>query len=628
MRDYLRILRYVLRFWKYLIPAILCMIFYVVFSAFSLTSILPFLNVLFGQYDASVAANPGQELVRPTADATTAADQKTLSLKQGLPDLKVLFEQKIYSWLKDYSKVDALKILCVFIMIGFFFKNLFAVGQNYYMAPIEQGFIATLRNELFQHFQKMSLDYFHNERTGILISRVTNDVTVINASIAAAINSLFRDPLAIAIYLSLMILLSWKLTLVVSVLFPLAGWSIATMGNILKRDSEIMQRRLADITSVLSETLYGVRVIKAFAMENFEIQKFKRQNESFKKTVIRMSRIRRLSPSLTEYIGVLVGVFVLYIGGSEVLSTKDGLTPAQFMAFLIFLFALMEPLKLFGQVFNSTKEGLVAARRIFTVLDTPPSIVNTPGAIEKKRFESAIDFKNVTFQYPSGEPVLTEISLRVQKGQVVAIVGPSGAGKSTLMDLLTRFYDPQQGEIQIDGVNIKTITLQSLRHLLGIVTQETILFNDTIWNNIAYGLEQIDSDQVIHAAQAANAHEFILELPGQYQTVIGDRGLKLSGGQRQRLAIARAILKNPPILIFDEATSSLDTQSELLVQQAIEHLLSGRTALVIAHRLSTIQNADTIVVLEQGRVVQMGKHTELLGQPGLYQQLYNLQFRQ
>jgi len=627
MKVYFRVLRYVFRFWRYLVPAVGCMLFYVFFSAFSLTTILPFLNVLFGQYEKDTSRYTTETVVTTPQPRHDESVKNLIEEKAKITDLKSVFENKVYGFLKDYSKLEALQLLCVVILIGFFFKNLFAVGQNFFMAPVEQGFIATLRNELFEHFQKMSLDFFHGERSGLLISRVTNDVTIINASIAAAINSLFRDPWAVLIYLSLMVIFSWKLTLIVLVLFPLSGWVLSTMGNKLKQDSERMQERMADITSVLSETIYGIRVVKAFAMEKFEIKKFKLQNEHFRKTVTRMSRIRKLSPCLTEYIGVLVGIFVLFMGGREVLSSEDGLTPPQFITFIMCLFAMMEPLKLLGQIFNSTKEGMVAARRVFKILDTPPKIIDDSVAIDKSTFDQSIEFNNITFRYETGEDVLKGVSFHVEKGQVLAFVGPSGAGKSTLMDLLVRFYDPQQGEILIDGINIKQLKLNAVRNLMGIVTQETILFNDTIRNNIAYGLEQVNDEMVIRAARAANAHEFILEFPDGYQSQIGDRGVKLSGGQRQRLAIARAILKNPPILIFDEATSSLDTQSEVLVQQAIERLLSGRTALVIAHRLSTIQNANKIVVLDQGRVVQEGIHQELVSQEGLYQKLYRMQFR-
>lgn len=624
MKDYLRVIGYVFRFWRYLVPAILCMIFYVVFSAFSLTTILPFLNVLFGQENKTVKK---EVVVQPPATPEVGSVDEIVNNKKGLPDFKALFEQKINEFLQHYTRVQALQILCVIILVGFFFKNLFAVGQNFFMAPVEQGFIASLRDELFEHFHRMSLSYFHGERAGMLISRVTNDVTIINASIAAAINSLFRDPLALVIYLSLMIMISWKLTLAVFILFPLAGWVLSTLGNKLKQDSQRMQERLADITSVLSETLYGIRVVKAFAMEQFEINKFKKQNRNFKQTVIRMSRIRKLSPALTEYIGVMVGVLVLFLGGTEVLLNRNGMTPAQFIAFLLFLFAMMEPLKLLGQIFNSTREGLVAARRVFRVLDTPPSIVDAPDAIEKKTIEKGIEFKNVTFRYETGEDVLRNVSCSIDKGQILAIVGPSGSGKSTLMDLLIRFYEPQQGEVLIDGINIKNIKQKSLRGLMGIVTQETILFNDTIKNNIAYGMKAVDDEMIIQAARAANAHDFIMEFPEKYETHIGDRGVKLSGGQRQRLAIARSILKNPPILIFDEATSALDTQSEVLVQDAIENLLTGRTALVVAHRLSTIRNANKIIVIENGDIVQEGVHDALVGQPGLYQKLYKMQFR-
>lgn len=636
MKVYFRVLGYVLRFWKYLIPAVISMIFYVIFSAFSLTTILPFLNVLFGQYEQDAVQQQVNNIEKSAAaqisEQPANGDEETtvdalLKTRYGVPDLKEKFEQKVYEYLQGYSKVKALQLICIVILIGFFFKNFFAVSQNFFMAPIEQGFIATLRNELFEHFQKMSLDYFHGERSGLLISRVTNDVTIINASIAAAINSLFRDPLSLGIYLSFMIILSWKLTLIVCLVFPVSGWILSTMGNKLKQDSEIMQNRLADITSVLSETLYGIRVIKAFAMEHFEIRKFKAQNDKFRKTVVRMSRIRRLSPALTEYVGVFVGVIVLFVGGSEVLTSSDGLTPQQFILFLLCLFAMMEPLKLLGQVFNSTKEGLVAARRVFSVLDTPPTIAEIKAPQTISHFNNSIEFKQITFRYESGENVLNDVSFKVNKGQVFAIVGPSGAGKSTLMDLLIRFYDPQQGAVFIDGINIKDVTLNSIRNLIGIVTQETILFNDTIRSNIAYGLENISDEKVIQAAQAANAHDFIMEFPDGYESLIGDRGVKLSGGQRQRLAIARSILKNPPILVFDEATSSLDTQAELLVQQAIERLLSGRTALVIAHRLSTIQNANKIIVLDQGRVIQEGSHRELVLEKGLYQKLYQMQFR-
>ncbi|MBN1348549.1 ABC transporter ATP-binding protein [candidate division KSB1 bacterium] len=628
MKDYFRVLRYVFRYWRHIIPSTVCMILFVLFSAFSLTAIVPLLNVLFSE-NVPVQISAPVNATQPPPSVQNEAVQKDaiLKIKKDVSGIKERTEQRVRVYLSRFSKIDQLKILCIILLIGFLLKNFFAVGQTYYMAAVEQGLIRDLRNDLFLHLHRMSLDFFHGERTGRLISRVTNDVKIVNDSIAAAINSLFRDPLSIAIYVALMIIISWKLTLLVSLLIPVTGWVLSTMGNKLKQDSEIMQNRMADLTSILSETLYGIRVVKAFAMEKFEIKKFLDKNELYRKTVVRMTRIRKLSPALTEYIGLAAGVFVLYFGGAEVLVGKNALSPGMFILFLGCLFSLMAPLKLLGQVYTSTKEGLVAARRVFRILDTPPSITNSEKPIVVNDFNRSIRFKHVSFHYLPGENVLSDISMEVEKGQVVALVGPSGGGKSTLLDLLVRFYDPQTGSIEIDGMDIKRIRLDSLRQLMGIVTQETILFNDTVRNNIAYGMSDIPDELIFNATKAANAHDFILEMPEGYQTTIGDRGMKLSGGQRQRLAIARAILKNPPILIFDEATSSLDTQSELLVQEAIERLLVGRTSLVIAHRLSTVQNANRIIVIDQGHIVQAGTHNELVKATGLYQKLFNMQFR-
>ena len=619
-RVYRRVLKYVFAYWRWLVGSVVSMLFFVFFSAFSLTVVMPFINVLF-QPETSASSAAVHQPAR-----VQQPGKSNLPVPTGkLPDLRRQFEQKLNQLLASRPKKQSLTILCVVIAVGFFFKNLFRVGQAYFMAPVEQGVIRDLRSQLFRHYQRLSLRYFAGERAGQLISRVIYDVSVINASITAAINSFFRDPLQILIYLGIMLFLSWKLTLLVLIVFPVVGYAMSEIGNRLKRDSLRMQERVADLASVLQETIYGIRVVRAFGTEEREISRFDRENDDFFRTVVRMARIRNLGPAITEYLGVLVGVLVLYVGGLEVLGNQAALSPGGFVLFLGALFSMMQPLKFLGQVHNSLREGMVAAERVFGILDTAVEIQDHPDAVDLEDFRHSVRYVNVSFAYDD-VPVLRDINLEVRKGEMLAIVGPSGAGKSTLVDLLMRFYDPTEGRLEIDGVDLRRVRLASLRRLMAMVTQETILFNDTVRNNIAYGTDGVTEEQIIEAAKAANAHHFIMEMPQGYDTVIGDRGVRLSGGERQRLAIARAILRNPPILILDEATSALDTESEIMVQQAIERLLEGRTSFVIAHRLSTVRNADRIVVLQEGRIVEEGRHDELLARDGLYRKLYVMQF--
>jgi len=375
----------------------------------------------------------------------------------------------------------------------------------------------------------------------------------------------------------------------------------------------------------LQETISGIRVVKAFVMEKFEIKKFTDTTRDYFKTMVKLTRVGSLAPPLTEVMGVFAAVLLLWFAGKEILSGT--LDPGRFFLFLFAMLSLMQPIRSISHLNIDIQQGLAAAKRIFEVLDTQPKIKNYPDSIKKESLEKNVTFQNVCFSYDGNKEVLSNISFEVNAGEVVALVGPSGAGKSTLMDLLPRFYDPTSGEIKIDEINLKKIDLGTLRNLMGIVTQETILFNDTVWNNIAYGYEQASEDRVYDAARAANAHDFIMAMSQGYQTIIGDRGVKLSGGEKQRLAIARALFKNPPILIFDEATSSLDSESETLVQEAIDRLMKGRTVFVIAHRLSTIQNVDRIVVLDHGRIVQIGDHKSLMEEGGLYKRLYQMQFK-
>ncbi|MCK5527886.1 MAG: ABC transporter ATP-binding protein, partial [Candidatus Latescibacteria bacterium] len=516
--------------------------------------------------------------------------------------------------------------LCLVILTLFFLKNLFGYAQGYLMAYVEQGLIKRFRDALYEHLQALTLGYFHEQRTGHLISRIVNDVTLLNEAMNASLINLVREPLMIFFYLSLMFTFSWKLTVAVLLVMPLSLRVILYIGKKLRKHSTRSQQRIADITTVLEETISGIRVVKAFAMEAFEIAKFSGRTDRFRSTMTKLTRIRRLASPLTEFLSVSTGMVILWFGGRQVLA-GGLLAPAEFITFVITMFLMMSPFKSLGNVYSRIQVGLAAGERIFEILDTPPIIREKPGARDVDDIEESLRFREVSFSYPTGDRVLDHVELHVRAGEVLAIVGPSGGGKSTLVDLIPRFYDPTAGAVEIDGVDLREVKIGSLRRLMGIVTQETILFNDSVRNNIAYGHPEIEEARIVSAARAANAHDFILEFPEGYETRIGDRGVKLSGGQRQRLAIARAILKNPPILIFDEATSSLDMESEQLVQEAIEHLMQGRTAFVIAHRLSTVQRANRIVVMDAGRIVQEGTHEELVVQEGLYRKLYQMQFR-
>ena len=523
---------------------------------------------------------------------------------------------------------EALVKICLIIVLAFFLKNVFGYFQSYFMAYAEQGLVKDIRNAVYRHLHTLSLGYFTNERTGNLISRITNDVAVINTGISATFLNLVREPLLIIVFLGIAFSLSWRLTLLSLVVLPFALYFIGKLGLRIHKESWTTQERMADMTSVLQETITGIKVVKAFGMEEFENKKFQKETWRYFKSLLKIVRIRNLASPITEFLSVIVGVVIIWYGGMQVLELGT-MRASEFLTFLIAIFQIMPPVKELTSVNNRIQESTAAAKRVFEVLDIEPEIKEVENAIELKEFKDKIVFEDVWFSYngqSDGDFVLKNINLVVKRGEILAIVGPSGAGKSTLVDLIPRFYDPTRGRILIDGIDLKLLKIKSLRDKIGIVTQETILFNDTVKNNIAYGLDDCPMEKIIEAAIAANAHEFIMQLPQGYDTLIGERGTKLSGGQRQRISIARALLKNPPILILDEATSNLDTESEILVQEAIERLMKNRTVFVIAHRLSTIRNADRIIVLENGRIVQEGRHDELIKQDGLYRKLYEMQF--
>ncbi len=613
MNVYRRVLKYLKPYWSRLVLAVLLSVVFSLFSGISLYLTIPLLETLFSHGAPAVSTAVTSPAVSLLPDWVNAARQ---SISQGFQHL--VFRP---------DPADSLLNICVVIVVAFFIKNMAGYFQSNLMMHVEWGLTKDIRNALYRHIHALPLAYFTNERTGNLISRIMNDVPVINTGISATFQTMIREPLLILVYLVITLMISWKLTLMAFVVFPLVLVIIARVGKRVRRESGMVQETLADLTSVLHETISGVKVVKAFGMEEFENRKFAREGLRSFRTILRVTKIRNLASPATEFLSSAVGGIIIWYGGVQVLS-HESMKASEFLGFLFAMFQMMPPIKELSTVNNRIQEASAAGKRVFETLDMEPNIRDAPSASRLKEFTGAIEFRRVNFRYGDGDIVLADIDVTIRKGEVVAVVGPSGAGKSTLVDLVPRFYDPTSGSILIDGMDLRSVELRSLREKIGIVTQETILFNDTVRNNIAYGLEDCPLDRIVEAAKAANAHAFITEMPRGYDSVIGERGVKISGGERQRLALARAILKNPPILILDEATSALDTESEILVQQAIEHLMTGRTSIVIAHRLSTVQHADRILVLEAGRIVETGKHDELVKKPGgLYRKLYDLQFR-
>mgnify|MGYP002152239916 FL=1 len=520
---------------------------------------------------------------------------------------------------------ETLKVLCLTIMVVFLTKNIFLYMKNYFMTVVQFHLITEMRNRLYKHFNALSLSYFDQKKSGELTSIVINDVANLRRALGTSFHQLLVEPINLLAFIILLFIISWKLALLSIVILPIAGLTILSIGRSIRRKSKRTAAMIAGITNIITETLSSIRVVKAFAMEGYEVQRFFKETHHYFQLILRRAKLRLLASPITETLGVMIGVLLLWVGGIEVLS-GEGLTPEDFLRFILLLFAMMDPLRKLSKVNVSLQAGAASAERIFSILDTEPNIVDKTDSVKINSFEKQIMFNNVSFKYEFDDTVLKDISFEIEKGSVVALVGSSGAGKSTLADLIPRFYDVDKGGITIDGHDIRDLSLNSLRRLMGIVTQETILFNDTVRANIAYGQIDVNDEQVIPAAKAANALEFINELSEGFDTVIGEKGVKLSGGQRQRLAIARAIMKNPPILILDEATSALDTESDRLVHKALETLMVDRTVLVIAHRLSTVTNADKIILLDKGEIKEMGTHNELMEKKGLYSNLYNIQF--
>jgi subfamily B ATP-binding cassette protein MsbA len=602
--------------------AILCMAVFAGAAGLSIGLFSPFLQILF--------ADPASTMVGSAAPATPPAGVGALPPMSGtwgsLARWPAFLREPLEGFLFDRPPLEALGRLCVLILIAFLVKNLADYGQSFLMTSVEQAVVRDLRNALYRHLHRLPLAFFHGERTGILASRIVHDVQFVRGALAAGISNVIKESLLLTVATAWVFWASWKLALVSLLILPPCVGLIVWIGRRMRRRSEAMQARMADLTGVLYETIANVRVVKAFHAEEFEARRFGRENDRFYQAFLRLRRMGEASGPLAEMAMVLIAVGVLWYGGQQIF-VQRALEPHNFFLFVVALLTMMSPLKRLSTVNSVVQEGLAAADRIFRLLDTPSTVADKPGARPIAGFAREIRLEHVTFRYGDGPDVLHDVDLTIRHGETIALVGPSGAGKSTLVDLLARFYDPTGGRVTIDGEDLRDLRLADARKLFGIVPQETILFHDTVARNVAYGRDDVDPAAVEAAARAANAHAFVSRLPEGYETLIGERGVKLSGGERQRLALARAVLKDPAILILDEATSSLDSESESLVQDAFERLRAGRTAVVIAHRLSTVQRADRIVVLERGRIVDQGTHQELLERGGLYRRLHDLQFQ-
>jgi subfamily B ATP-binding cassette protein MsbA len=524
------------------------------------------------------------------------------------------------------TPLESVKILCVTLMAVFIIKNIFLYVKNICLTYIQNNLISKIRNDLYHHFHNLSLSFFDRSKSGELTSIVITDVSNMQAALGTSFHKVLVEPINILMFISLLFIINVKLALYATAIIPITAMIIFWIGRSIRRKSRRTAKQIAGIMGIITEILNSVRVVKAFGTEDYERKRFQKEQGRYYNLISKQTILRLATSPITETIGASIGVSLLWIGGMDVLVTGI-MSSEDFIRFILILFSVLGPVRLLGNVSVNLQTGFASAERVFNILDTPADIIEKPDAIDIQVFSKGIEFYNVGFNYDEGDTVLSNVSFSIPKGSVVAIVGSSGAGKSTIADLIPRFYDVKQGAIKIDGEDIRDMTVSSLRDKMGIVTQETILFDQTIEFNITYGVSDYSEEDLITSSKAANAYDFIQKQSNGFQTVIGEKGVKLSGGQRQRLAIARAILKNPPILLLDEATSALDTESERLVQEALETLMADRTVVVIAHRLSTITNANKIVVLDDGKICEEGTHKELLQLDRHYKSLYDNQFR-
>ena len=603
MRKYGRVLAYIKPYWGYAALNIFFNLFTIVFSLFTFALLAPFLSLLFGK----------TELVSEKPELSLSSDALIDYMNYMLSNI-----------IQEQGQMRALLTICFVLLITFFLRNLGRFMSMFFMASVRIGAVRDIRDEVYRKILVLPLSFYHSRKKGDIMARVTTDVQEVEYSIMNYLDMLIRDPITIIAYFIFLISMSPQLTLFVIIILPVTGYLIGRIGRSLRRQSKIGQGRLAEMLATIEESIGGLRIIKAFNAISFMDRKFIEQNRSYSRVTLGIYRRRDLSSPMSEFLSSVVIIIVLWFGGGLVLGENSPISGEIFITYMLIFSQIIPPAKTFATGYYSMQKGLASADRIFEILDAEEVIEEKPDALSINTFNERIEYRDVNFRYED-ELVLKNINLTVEKGKIVALVGQSGGGKSTMVDLLPRFYDTVDGAILIDGVNIRDYRIDHVRGLMGIVTQESILFNDTVFNNIAFGMPDVTEEQVVEAAHIANADEFIRKMPAGYQTNIGDRGTKLSGGQRQRISIARAILRNPPILIMDEATSALDTESERLVQDALAKVMRDRTSIVIAHRLSTIKFADEIIVLQKGEIVERGDHETLIKLNGVYKKLHELQ---
>jgi len=604
MKTYFRLLSFAKPIEKFAIPYVIYTLFSIIFSTLDLALLAPLLQALFlGKHVETAQAI----LVKP----------KTFS---------IMAEYNYYVpyIIQRYGPFNALVFGCGAIVVSALLANFFRYLSQRTMENLRVHTLLNLRKTVFNNVMDMHLGYFNNERKGDIISKIASDVQVVQFSVTSTLQVVFKEPLTLVVYMAALFLMSLQLTIFSLLFIPISAFAIARIVKNLKQQAVSSQQSYGNMISNLDEALSGIRIIKAFNATQFIKNKFDNENKKYSAIIRAMARRQQLASPMSEFLGIVMVAGVVMYGGYLIMDTHSSLTAALFIGYVAIFSQVTRPAKAMSDAFSNIHSGIAAGERVLALIDERPAIVDAPNAVTINGFHDKLEFKNVSFAYGEKQ-ILSNVNLTVPQGKTVALIGPSGGGKSTLIDLIPKFIIPQSGEIDVDGVDIQTVTADSLRSLFGIVNQESILFNDTIFGNIAFGKEDATMEQVIAAAKIANAHNFIIETEKGYETNIGDRGTKLSGGQRQRICIARAVLNNPPIMLLDEATSALDTESEKLVQDALNNLMKNRTSLIIAHRLSTIQNADIIVVLEGGRIVEQGNHQQLIANDGLYNRLINMQ---